>query len=1086
MTFQVHRAERADQLVEGLAELLRVPLQDPFAQELVLVPAKGIERWLSQRLSHRLGHAAGREDGVCAGVVFRTPWSLISEVLGTREEDPWAPDALVWPLLRVIDEVVDHHWAEVLRSHLGYDLEGDEGELRQGRRYAVARRLAGLFASYADQRPALLDDWSHNRSLDGIGRELPADLAWQPHLWRALSDEVGAVSPVQRHRDVVQRLRDGSLELDLPPRLSLFGHTRMSHTDAELMAALGERRDVHLWLPHPSDALWRGLVHTSQVGSRRDDTSHAVIDNPLLAAMSRDVRELQGVLQRVGALDAGAVERPDKGDSLLATMQADIAAARAPARTHLGDDTVQVHACHGPARQVEVLREVLLGLLQDDPTLEPRDILVMCPDIEAYSPLLTATFGLGDAVQGDHPGQRLRVQLADRSPTQTNPLLDVVAKVLDLADGRVEATRVLDLLATEPVSRRFGFTEDDHEVIAQWVSRSGVRWGWDEQAREAFGLGEVVPNTWRFGLDRLLTGVALSDDSRTYLDRALPVDDVSSTSISLVGRLVEALSRLESMTESLSGVHPVEHWLEAIRDSLAGIAQVAHGEEWQFAQVQRELAKFTEAAGEHDVSMRLGDVRALLQRHLGGRPGRANFRTGTLTICTMTPMRSVPHRVVCLLGLDDQVFPRGQAIDGDDVLGRDPLVGEYDARSADRQLFLDAIMSAGERLVITYTGFHESTGQPRPPSVPLREFIDAAYDTAPSAEGLVVQHHSQAFHPDYLASTKPFSFDPQAPVAARAALSERQPPPRLIDLRVPAPQETEILLDDLRDVLVNPVKAFLRQRLGIVAVREADELSDAIPISVGGLEEWQIGERLLRETLAGRGVDQIRAREWRRGSLPPGKLGVTTMRRIGESVGPLSAEYETTTQGLAAEHVDVDVLLPDGRRVIGTVAGVHDNRLVRVGYSRLKGKQRVETYLDLAAVAASRSGVWVARTIGRAEDAKTGASRADLGVATFNPIDDPMSALVDLVAMRDLLLSRPIPLLPNVSWVDVAHRGSTYEKNDELRKVWRQECRGPELALVFGHPPSLDEANALHDDDGQPLLRTLGRRMWLPIRRVTR
>ena len=179
-----------------------------------------------------------------------------------------------------------------------------------------------------------------------------------------------------------------------------------------------------------------------------------------------------------------------------------------------GDRSVQVHACHGVARQVDVLREVLLGLLADDPTLEPRDVLVMCPDIETYAPLIEAGFGLGEVV-GDsgHPAHRLRVRLADRSPVQTNPLLGVAAALLDLAGGRAPATQVLDLARAEPVRRRFGFSDDDLEQLDTWARESGVRWAFDAEHRADFGLGRYVANTWEFGLDRLLTGVALSDDS---------------------------------------------------------------------------------------------------------------------------------------------------------------------------------------------------------------------------------------------------------------------------------------------------------------------------------------------------------------------------------------------------------------------------------------------------------------------------------------------------------------------------------------------------------------------------------------------
>ncbi len=194
MALHLHRAERTDLLADGLGALLAEPLPDPFAEELVLVPARGVERWLSQRLSHVLGRGHGSRDGVCAGVIFRSPGSLIAEILaitGTAEDDPWSPEAMTWPLLDVIDCSLDEPWCETLAKHLGhFDINADEAELRKGRRYAVARRLAGLFASYVRQRPGLLVDW-----LEGRPGDLDADLAWQPELWRALVAAVPADPP---------------------------------------------------------------------------------------------------------------------------------------------------------------------------------------------------------------------------------------------------------------------------------------------------------------------------------------------------------------------------------------------------------------------------------------------------------------------------------------------------------------------------------------------------------------------------------------------------------------------------------------------------------------------------------------------------------------------------------------------------------------------------------------------------------------------------------------------------------------------------------------------------------------------------
>ena len=1084
MAFEVHRAERADQLVEGLADLLRAPLPDPFARELVIVPAQGVERWLSQRLSHRLGHAPGREDGVCAGVDFASPASLVAQVLGTRETDPWAPEALTWPLLRAIDDAVGESWAHVLAEHLGHGMAGEEGELRRGRRLAVARRLAGLFAAYAVQRPALLADWEAGGSGLGADSEpLPPDLAWQPELWRRTVAAVGQPTPGARHAAVVAGLRDGSLAVDLPARISLFGHTRVSRSEAELLAALGEHRAVHLWLPHPSDALWRRLRERPAAGWRSEDHSHAEVAHPLLASMGRDIRETEATLLAAGAVDVEVLASPARPESALGRIQSDIAADRAPEQSGLADASVQVHACHGPARQVEVLREVVLGLLADDPTLEPRDILVMCPDIEEYAPLISGAFGLGDAVAGSHPGHRLQVMLADRSPTQTNPLLGVLAALLDLADGRAEASRVLDLLATDQVRRRFGFTESDLETMTAWVGASGIRWAWDAAGRERFGLAAFPQNTWRFGLDRVLAGVALSDDSGLWLGPTLPLDDVSSTDIGLAGRFAEAVDRLQALTEQLHGSHDVAHWLELLADGVEQVADVPRDDEWQLAQVRRELDVLGRSAGA-GLTLRLPDVRALLHRQLAGRPSRASFRTGTLTVCTMTPMRSVPHRVVCLLGLDDGVFPRGGALDGDDVLARRPRVGERDVRSQDRQLFLDAVMAATDHLVITYTGFSEATGQVRPPSVPLREFLDVA--DATSAETVVREHRSQAFHADYLRLDErgrpPFSFDPDAVAAAsaaRPASGERAEAPRLVDLRPgPAPLG-DVDVADLVTVLSNPVAAFLRRRLEIELPREEDEISDTMPVELGGLARWQVGERMLGELNAGRTPADAMQLEWRRGTMPPGRFGWRRTAEVVAAAGPLSDLYAASTQGIAAKARDLDVPLGDGRRLTGAITGLHANRLVRVGFSRLGARQRLEAWISLVALSAQAPGSWVARVIGR------GPEGDQVARATYNAVEEPLPILQDLVALHDLALSRVLPVGPETARLYARTASSSRPRwmvERDLQDQWRKDSSGIEMVTAWGARPSWAQLTAepATGPGAEHLFGELAVRLWAP------
>ena len=1025
MALILHRAPRADALADGLAELLRAPLADPFATEVVVVPAKGMERWLSQRLAHRLGTGPGRQDGVCAGVDFRTPRSLVAGLTGTDADDPWGPDALAWPVLEAVDASLEEPWAVTLAAHLGHGREGEERELRRGRRFSVARRLAALFASYAVQRPALLADWSGGRDSDGCGRAVAGDLAWQPELWRRVAALVGAPTPAERHASVLTALGDDPAVVDLPERVSLFGHTRLPVTEVELLDALARHRDVHLWLPHPSPALWEALAPVTATGPlpRAEDRGHELAAHPLLASLGRDLRELQRALA-----PAAAESRVLPGDpsppTLLGWLQADLAANRVgPASERplsVADRSVQVHACHGLARQVEVLREVLLGLLADDTSLEPRDVLVMCPDIEALAPLVSAGFGLAEVVaDSGHPAHRLRVRLADRSLTQTNPLLGVVDRLLALAGGRAKAGEVLDLAHALPVRRRFRFSDDDLQQLADWVREAGIRWAFDAGHRADYGLADHVQNTWRFGLDRLLVGAAMSADADAWLDRILPLDDVGSGQVDLAGRLAEYADRLRVITDRLTGSHPLDHWLAALTDGVAALTDVPTDDAWQAAQVQRELGRVrAEAQDRAGLPLRLPDIRALLDRRLAGRPTRANFRSGTLTVCTMVPMRSVPHRVVCLVGLDDGAFPRVGVLDGDDVLARDPLTGERAPRSEDRQLLLDAILAATEVLVVTYSGADEHTGRHRPPAVPLGELLDTLDLTATAPRGGVtaavsVQHPLQPhdvrnLEPGALTPGRVFTFDPATASAAAAASGPRAPVPGFASTRLPLTPPAEVELDDLTAFLRHPVKRFLR-RLDVALPWEEDEPGDALPVEVAGLGQWNIGERLLADLLVGVPPQRAVEREWRRGVLPPGRLGWRLLQEIAQQTRPLAAAaLERRTR--PARSVDVDVDLGDGRRLSGTVPGVYGDRLVPVSYSRLGPGHRLQSWARLLALSlAEPDHSWTAHTIGRPANSR---SRDAHAVSLLGPVDPPtaLAALRHLVDLADRGLREPLPL----------------------------------------------------------------------------
>ncbi|MGN6299697.1 MAG: exodeoxyribonuclease V subunit gamma [Angustibacter sp.] len=1120
----LHRSERADALVGALAAVLADPPDDPFTPDVVAVPTRGVERWLAQRLSHHLGaRLAPAEAGVCANVSFGSPARLVSGALAATldlqpDDDPWRSSALTWPLLQVVDECAGEPWCAVLGRHLG---AGDDDDLRQGRRLSVVRHLARLFTAYAAQRPDMVRAWAEGRDDDGTGQPMPADLAWQLRLWRVLRERLAVPSPAERLPVAVRRLVDEPGLLDLPARLSVFGPTRLAADQLAVLQAVSVHRDVHLWLVHPSPALWREVAGLEPTTPRRSGLGSPA-QHPLLASMARDVTELQLRLAALGPASDTHHAAPEPASTLLGAVQRrlrDDDPGGAPHRPAPDDHSVQVHACHGRARQVEVLREVLVGLFADDPTLEPRDVVVMCPDVEAFAPLLAATFGLaGDSPasaaaagvgardDGDdlHPGQRLRVRLADRSLRLTNPVLDLVSTLLELADSRVTASQVLDLAASEPVRRRFRFDDDELDRVRQWSVAAGVHWGEDVGRRARFGLGELRQGTWDTALDRLLLGVAMADEDARFVGSALPLDDVDSTDIDLAGRLAELLDRLSAVLEGLDRRAPVGQWLDRLDLALDQLADAPPAQAWQLVQARQVLADVRQAATAADVQapLRLPDVRALLADRLAGRPTRAGFRTGALTVCSLEPMRAVPHRVVCLLGLDDGAFPRSASSDGDDVLLRDPCLGERDRRSEDRQLFLDAVASAQEHLVVVYSGADERTGAVRPPAVPVSELLDAveqAADGSAVRHQVLVRHPLQVvdernFAPGELQRPGPFSWDRRSYVAALAARGERADDADgspLVARPLPVqPRAAQVDLDDLVEAFEHPARWFLRRRLGVSVAGEVDDVDDRVPLELGPLDAWQVGDRLLAACLAGIDRDRAVAAEWRRGDVPPKELGRTALTGLVDKVTPLAAAALARVREPATA-VDVWAELPSGLAVVGTVSGVHGDVLVRTVFSRLGPKHRLRAWVQLLALVVSQPDrPWRAVTIGRPQGSRPGVLAAEL-IAPSPAVAE--QRLEELVRLRERAERAPLPVPVDTAFAYASARyggNEVVQATEAAERQWVSDLRFSDdyQALCWGRGCTFDVLAGAPDADERrwwpeetTRLGVLARRLWQPL-----
>lgn len=1056
----LHRAEFAEGLVDALAVHLTA-CADPFWLVPVCVPGPGQQRWLGQQLSLRLG-ADGA--GVCAGLDFVSPARLARTLAVTPDDDPWRPGSLTWAVLSTVDEHAGEPWLGLVEHHLG--APGDP--TRPGRRYATAARVARLFHRYASERPALLQGWTEGRD------DVPTDAAWQPPLWRAVAQRLGE-TPVHRLEAQLLRLAEGPSPFG--PELHVVLPGRLPQSTWRLLHAASATSAVHVWTQVPSLVVARAQAGGGW-GPRVPGVLAQTTRQRLNERLGRDTAELAAI---AGALATRTDDRP--GDvppprTLLSRLQAAVRAddPRPAGPVPTADGSIQVHDSHGPDRQVEVLRDVLTGLVQDDPTLEPRDLVVLCPDLTTFGPLVTAAFS-APAGEPTHPAQQLRVQVSDRSLRRLNPVLDALSAVLELAGSRAEASALLDLCALPAIARRFGFDDEAVARIRELVEASGVKWGIDYTTRAPFGLAGFGQNTWIAGLDRMLLGLTAAPDDAVTLGTALPLDDIDSSDADLVGSLMELVVRVRTIVGWCAGQHPLSVWVDRCRAVLDLLVAVPASDEWQLAHARGLLADIADAAPASTSLLAVGDLRALLDDQWRRTSDRASFGNGSLLVCSPAALRQVPHRVVALLGIDDHVFPRVGAADGDDLLARAPLVGDRDARSEDRQLLLDAVMAAREHLVIVHQGADQRTNDRLPDAVPLAELLDAVADLDPTrqlARQIRHQHPLQPYAPGPFSGT-PVSFDRAALAGARVAAA-----PRTLDaqpfagVQLPEPALDTVSLDDLVRFLGHPARALLRTRGGIY-LRDESAPDDDIPLELDGLQRWAVGQRLLDLVLTGMPLAEAERLEWLRGALPPRALGAAVLDSVAMDVGDIAARAGSSAGDTAPLHHDVWAPV-DGCVVAGRVA-TRGETLSSATFSWINARHRLSAWAQLLALRVSDPDrPWAALLHGK---------RESLRIESPEP-DAARAQLTHLVTLYRRGLCQPLPLPPKVSAEYARLRRmmpdpSSADWVGRLRRTWDDE-RDRAWTAFFG--PQVDAllTTVVDGPDGSPwALDDLVMGLWGPL-----
>ncbi len=947
----IYHSNRLERLADDLAGMLRLPGTDPLRARPIVVPNPGTERWLCQRLAGLHGIAANLDFPLPATFL----WRVLRAWMPEHEVSPLDRDTLAWRIQAALPDLLELE-TEAFEDLDKY-LRGADPALRL---FQLSQRIAASFDQYLVFRPRMVLGWEQGE-----------EDHWQARLWRRITE--GA----RNHR--ARLLSDLLRAMERPPlhghplceRVFIFGLNALPPIYLEILKQLGRHVDLHIYHLNPSREYWADLV--SEKARRRralafvgdDDPFAPFLDlgHPLLASMGHVGQVFLDQLLELEAEDHDHFEEP-AGGGLLQRLQRDIlelrdgrANARAcPVETW---PSIQVHGTHTPLREVQVLHDYLLRCFQEIDSLKPREILVMAPDMAAYAPFVEAVFATAP------PERAIPFAIADRPTGGEDPLSEAIRWLLRLPESRLGATEVLALLEVDAVQRRLGLDETALERIRTWVRETGIRWAVDERHRRELGLpGDAALNSWRFGLRRLFLGFVTPVEGPPPLYGGTPPYlDIEGEELLWAGALQELIERLDAWRKGLGTARRLPQWREDLLRLWDDFFAVGEAERELFQALSVYLDDLVRQAAQGGLETELPPsvIRELLDRALGDRSGTRGFLHGGVTFSNLLPMRALPFRVICLLGMNDTDYPRPQRAPSFDLMaGRHRRRGDRDRRLDDRYLFLEALLSARDALFIGYQSRDARSDQERLPAEVVSElldYLDACHPDQgpPLSRRLCVQHPLQPFSHRYFdgGDARLFTYD-DTWACAREGQEGR---PFHV---APLPEkdlERLVELEDLIRFFKNPTRAFLSRRLAMSLPEDEPPIEDVEPFTLDDLQDWGLRDRLLGARLAGEPVPDLRLRLVGEGGLPHGVHGEILLERAGARIeGVLEEVRRLTAEDPPQAPLALDLAL-GGWRLVGTLGNRYGGGLLAWRAGRLRSDDRLSLWLrHLAHCAADPGG----------------------------------------------------------------------------------------------------------------------------------
>lgn len=1060
-------------LLEALADTIRSSPLLPLEKENIVILSNGMARWISMEFADRLGVSAGLEFSFPNDLLDRSFTSVLPD---SHSSFPYTLASLTWRIASQLPSLSRLQGFEQIATYLG---DGrDDRRLLQ-----ISRSIAGCFDQYTIFRPEMVCAWD-----DGHGDD------WQAQLWRAINGNCRGSHRAALLKALHNHVAGGAPpDGTLPRRISLFGISYLPPFHLEALRLLSTYCHVTCYLLNPCGQYWGTIISEKRKSRLALRSEYAVeaeeyyeTGNPLLSSLGTLGQEFFETLLDYGfeaeELDGtpGMALTSDRSafPTVLSTVQNDIltlfdrSAEDVKSVISSDDRSLQIHSCHGPLREMEILYDSLLAQFDELSDLEPRHVVVMIPDIETYAPYISSVFGSRSS--GRPP---LPYTIADRSMRKESLFIDAFLQILTLASSRFALHEILDLLEIPVVMNRFDLDEDELSAIKTWLTDCNVRWGLDAGHRAALGFPHYDDFSWQAGLDRLFLGYAMAPDGFLTFNGILPYPSCSGRQAEALGKLAEFIAAARENSACLSNRRTLAEWADILAVIISRMLLSEESDSAGPLAVAKALNSLREADSLHGFTqpITLDAVRDHLAETLAGSGGGYGFMGGSITFCAMLPMRSIPMRVIWLAGMNDGQFPRTERAPGFSLMNGPRRRGDRSLRDEDHYLFLEALMAAEERFCISYNGQSDRDNSSLPPSVLVAALTDYVSNGFAGPDGVtpasVLTHHRlQGFSTLYFDGHDPahlFSYDRDICHALESRRLSGRSTRESIGEPLPFDNISmmQIELRQLSRFLANPAAAFLEQRLRVTPFNPSEEPDDSEPFLLDALSRYTLLQELVSQQLKGADFDECLSAARSRGMLPPLSAGKAAFDGVWAQSRQFAAKLAPHLGGppldplaltFAGDTVQLNAVLENCR------SGTH----IRWRSARMKGKDRLAIWLDHLLLNIARADGYPLQSMMIAHDMTLG----------LPPVEHAAVILSDLLDLYYEGMKRPLRFFPETSWLFLKE-GQTKAEAAWRGDRWRGfagECDNPSISLCFDDKePWGEEFNVLAERIYGPLIAVM-------------